>query len=267
MSAQAMNQLTASRLVKTRRNRFERWFMGMPGRMLLDAECESLRGVFPHLYGQCLLQIGHLGERDLSISSSIQRRYIYDIDPTSHVINSVDSCGRADALPFATESVDVVLLPHILEFEDDPHQVLRETERLLQPEGYLVVLGFNPWSLWGVWRLIMWRRQVPPWSGRFIGLARLKDWLSLLGFDLTEAHCTFFRPPIRRQRLMRQLGFLETAGRRFWPFMGAVYVLVAKKRVATLTPIRLRWRQTSGPLLPAGVAEPTTRSLHYDRHR
>ena len=53
-------------------------------------------------------------------------------------------------LPFATQSLDLVVLPHVLEFANEPHQILREVERVLIPEGQVIVCGFNPISMWGV---------------------------------------------------------------------------------------------------------------------
>jgi len=86
------------------------------------------------------------------------------------------------------------------------------------------------------------RRRRPPWSGDFRSILRLKDWLALLGFDLVYTRSFFFRPPLKRMGIMNRLDFLECVGRRWWPFLGGAYILVAKKRVVTLTPIKPRWR-------------------------
>jgi SAM-dependent methyltransferase len=148
----------------------------------------------------------------------------------------------AQALPILTDSVDVVVLAHTLEFEQDPHQVLREADRVLVPEGHVVILGFNPWSPWGLWHVLVSRWSRPPWSGQFRSLWRIKDWLALLGFDTTVSRGFFFRPPLRHDGVMHRLKVMEKLGQRFWPFAGAVYIIVAKKRVMRPTPIRPRWR-------------------------
>ncbi len=169
----------------------------------------------------------------------------------------------ADALPMASDSIDVIVLPHTLEFETDPHQVIREAERVLIPEGHVVILGFNPWSLWGLWRLFLRRGSYPPWCGNFRGLTRIKDWLALLGFDNIEEQGYFFRPPLQNVRVMQKLGFMENVGARWWPGLAGCYVLLAKKRVATLTPIKPSWRR-SRLVNAGGIVEPTASHIKHD---
>jgi SAM-dependent methyltransferase len=155
----------------------------------------------------------------------------------------------------SSDSLDVLMLPHILEFSEQPHDVLREVERTLVPEGHAVVLGFNPLSLWTLWRwLVGWRGKLP-WCGHFITTTRMKDWLSLLGFDVMETQYYFFRPPCQQETILRKLRFLERFGQRFWPIFGGGYVMLARKRVTTLTPIRPRW-QPRRKLVTAGLVEP-----------
>ena len=160
-----------------------------------------------------------------------------------------------------SESVDVVVLPHLLEFEPDPHQVLRETERILIGEGHLVILGFNPWSLWGLWRTVLAWRGEPPWCGRFFGIARIKDWLALLGFDIIKARRFYFRPPLPSEGVMSKLELLERIGRTCWPYLGGAYIVVAKKRVATVTPVKTSWR-AHRQIISSGIAEPSTRRIN-----
>ncbi len=127
---------------------------------------------------------------------------------------------------------------------------------MLVPEGHVVIVAFNPWSLWGVARLLRRRKRRTPWCGKFLGQNRLEDWMGLLGFDIVEVHHVFFRPPWRREGVMRRLRFMERAGARWWPVLAGVNVVVAKKRVATLTPIKMRWRLRR-PLVSDAV-EPTS---------
>ncbi|MDM8565613.1 methyltransferase domain-containing protein [Candidatus Halobeggiatoa sp. HSG11] len=213
-----------------------RWFETPLGRRLLCAETEMLQQILPHLFGYHLLQISNIGHSNLLKSSLIKHRCIL-----SMYANIVDSpytsiYGLADALPIAHDTIDVVVLPHVLEFETNPHEILREIERVLIPEGHLVILGFNPISLWGM-RM---RRNVP-WNGKFLSLLRLKDWLALLNFEVIEQHIFFFAVPFRNDRLKKYTAVIEKIGSRWTKNFGAVYILVAKKRVATLTPIKQRW--------------------------
>jgi hypothetical protein len=131
-----------------------------------------------------------------------------------------------------------------LEFSSTPHQVLREVERVLIAEGHVVILGFNPLSLWNLFRLFLFWKKQAPWHASFLTASRVMDWLVLLGFDVVQRQGYFYRPPFQNANIMNKMGFLERFGQRLWPNLGAGYVLVARKRVETLTPIRPRWRST-----------------------
>lgn len=222
--------------------------------MLIDAEKQELDELLQRLFGFHILQIGSVTHTNLLTKSKISHRVIADLgvkDETSQP--SVYAYG--DALPIATDSVDVALLHHTLEFEKDPHSVLREVDRILIPDGHIVIVGFNPWSFWGMRRVLRRRRCSPPWCGRFFSLVRVRDWMALLGFDVIEVRHRFFRPPIKRAGLMRRLAFMDRVGQRLCPHMAAVYIVVAKKRISTLTPIKPRWRPRRRVV--SGVVEPT----------
>lgn len=240
------------------RNRMRAWYRRAPGSLLLTAARDEVDRLLPYVFGYHILQIGSLGrERDLLGSCRIKHRLVIDADYE----NGVGDAGlfaRAGSLPIAGDSIDAVVLTHTLELESDPHQVLREVERVLIPEGHVLVIGFNPWSLWGLWRLFLKRGRRVPWCLRFVSPNRVKDWLALLGFDVTHEAPIFFRPPLRYEALQSRLLFLERAGRRFWPIFGGGYVILARKRVVTVTPIRVRWKRRQA-LMP-GLIEPTTRS-------
>ncbi len=165
--------------------------------------------------------------------------------------------ARPAQLPIASDSVDAVLLVHTLDFLPDPHQILREVDRILIPGGRLMVTGFNPWSLWGLRRLM--GRTSPPWSGRFISQHRVIDWLSLLGFEIEKTTPLMFRPPLRQRGLMERLKFLESAGERWWPALGGVYVVKAVKLVSTITPVKPVWK-FKRRILAGGAIEPSARS-------
>ena len=141
-----------------------------------------------------------------------------------------------------SDSLDIVILPHVLEYSLEPHQVLREVERVLIAEGHVVILGFNPWSFWNLFRVFNFWKKPAQWNSHFLAASRVIDWLTLLGFDVVQQEGYFYQLPIQNNKIVKKLGFLEKIGQRLWPKMGAGYVLVARKRVETLTPIRPRWR-------------------------
>ncbi len=146
-----------------------------------------------------------------------------------------------DALPFATASLDLVVLPHSLELARDPHLTLREVERVLVPEGRVLILGFNPASLWGLrQRLGRMRRRLGlgterdlflPRAGEFIGYRRLRDWLRLLSFEVESGRFGCYIPPVTSAQWLARFGWMEKAGDRWWPPFGALYYIVAVKRV------------------------------------
>jgi len=233
------------------------WYTGVPGRLLREQEAKCLDDLLADLFGYHALQVGYLAGGVTPASLPRLRNYtIVDLGPSA-VAGALGVCGEPTKLPIRSDSVDVVILDHTLDFSPDPHQVLREAERVLIPEGRLLMSNFNPWSLWGVWRLALRGRRQAPWSGNFISPKRLQDWLRLLGFDLEVSRALMFRPPLQSEGLMQRLGFLETAGQR-WPLLMGVYLQRAVKRVATLTPIQPAWKRRAR-ILATGAIEPTAR--------
>jgi SAM-dependent methyltransferase len=157
-------------------------------------------------------------------------------------------------LPFATASLDLVVLPHVLEFAAEPHQVLREVERVLIPEGQLIICGFNPASLWGMRQGVgrFTSSDYLPESGEFISLPRLKDWLKLLNLGVTRSHFGCYAPPCRTAHWLSRFSMMESAGRRWWPYLGAVYVVHAVKRVKGMHIIGPAWNKKTSKR-PAAV--------------
>ncbi len=239
------------------RRRLRDWFEQPLGQSVQAIESHRLREVWPHLHGTAVLQLGYIGSMDLLDGCGAPTRIVLDLPDRAAKPPAALVLGMPEILPFDTRSVDLVLLPHTLEFCADPHQVLREVQRVLTPEGCAVVLGFNPFSLWGLWRLLVRRSGRAPWCGRFIQLPRIKDWLKLLDFELTRGSMLYYRPPLQNQALMDRLHLLDKIGDRWWPMAAAVYLLVARKRVAGMIPMRPAWR-TRG-MLGDAVTRPIAR--------
>lgn len=236
------------------------WYGSYLGRLLARAEREALDTLLPDLFGYHLVQLGGHGE-NLCENSRVSHCVVLDELPHSEAGLLADNA----ALPLASESVDVVVMPHSLEFHPNPHAILREVDRILIPEGHVVILNFNPLSFWGLARLLLgWRKQMP-WRGQFYTQGRLRDWLSLLGFDYVSGRQVFFRPPIQHEKTMQKLEFMERVGQRIMPLFAGVTIMLARKRTSTLTPIGPSWQKKK--IRPCPIAEPSTRGMHYDDPR
>jgi SAM-dependent methyltransferase len=171
-------------------------------------------------------------------------------------------CDLLD-LPFEAQSVDLLVMPHTLEFTSDPHRLLREAERVLMPEGQLIILGFNSLSLWGARQSVgkMTGRPFVPESVDLIAFTRLKDWIKLLGFDLERGRFGCYRPPLASEQWLSRYGFMEAAGDRWWPIFGATYMVKAIKRVRGMRlvgPLKVKKPVLAAGLSPA--ATPNTRN-------
>ena len=217
-------------------NTLQDWFATPLGQYLLEKERAYLDDVTPDIFGFHAVQLG-LPEFDLLRENRITHRLRVATAGTP------DLYARCHELPFATQSIDLMLLPHALEFADEPHEVLREVDRVMMPEGRLVIMGFNPWSLWGLRSALGFSRNEHPWNGRFVSLLRVKDWLALLGFDVNAGRLIAYAPPFDNERLRRRFGFMEPAGDRWWAVGGAVYMLQAIKRVRGMRLITPAWQK------------------------
>jgi SAM-dependent methyltransferase len=231
------------------------WLRSPLGQRVYALERKVAGEALAQVFGWQLLQIGVWGEDDgLIAEARTQRRSVLAWHGDREDGHRSAIRSRTDALAIASDSVDAVLLPHTLEYEPDPHQILREVERVLSGEGHLIVFGFRPLSSWGV-RHFFARDGFPPGLERMIGEGRLKDWLKLLGFEVVDAQRYLFSLPWGSSAPSSN-SFLERSGRRLWPLFAAGYLLKARKRVYTLTPIRPRWRLR--PKVVGGLIEPTT---------
>ena len=215
-------------------NTLQEWFASPLGEYLLEKERAYLDDVTPDIFGFHALQLG-MPEVDLLRESRIAHRV------RIAAVDHPDVYAKCHELPLATHSIDLVLLPHVLEFAAEPHAVLREVDRVMMPEGRLVIVGFNPWSLWGLRSALGFSRDEFPWNGRFVSLLRVKDWLALLGFDVNAGRLVGYAPTFDNAKVRSRFGFKEPAGDRWWAVGGAVYMLQAVKRVRGMRLITPAW--------------------------
>lgn len=212
------------------------WFATALGQYLVQHEQAYHDQVVADIFGFNALQLGLL-EHDLLRASRMPFRFCAGMGPRVAV--------RADVaqLPIASQTVDLLLLPHVLEFSAYPHQILREAERVLMPEGHLIISGFNPFSLWGLRKLMAYNAPGYPWHGHFISLMRIKDWLALLGFEVAGGRMCCYEPPFQQENLLRKFRFMAAAGDRWWALAGGVYFIHARKRVHGMRLIMPPWNE------------------------
>lgn len=246
--------------------RLSGWYASPLGKSLEQAELSAVRDALGTLFGFHLLLVSPPWKGSpldaCRISHPIHMPLVWQQEMTDPPTSLI---GAPETLPILTDSLDAIILPHTLEFVGKPHEVLREVDRCLIPEGHVLILGFNPYGLWGLWRLLYgWRRRLP-WTGRFISQARVRDWLELLGFDTLSCRPLLFRPPLQSLAATRHLQIFERLADRGWPMPAAGYQLLARKRVVGMTPIRPRWRPRRS-LIAGGLIEPTRRGQHGVMH-
>jgi SAM-dependent methyltransferase len=239
------------------------WLETAPGQYLLAWEQAQLDRVVSDVFGFHALQLG-LPELDALRANRMPHRWValdggLDVGASPR---AVAVCAHSDALPFPERSLDLVVLPHTLELAGDPHRTLAEVERVLMPEGRVVILGFNAASLWGLrQRVGQMRRRIGgkaglflPRPGEFIGYWRLRDWLRLLSFEVEGGRFGAYRPALGSPRWLERFAWMDRVGDRWWPVFGAVYMVVAVKRVRGMRLVGLVRRERSKvPAAPAVV--------------
>lgn len=227
-------------------NTLSEWFAMPQGRYLMEREQVFFDRMVADIFGFNAVQIG-LPHYELLRASRMPLRFKAGNEVGVQVmLEEVE-------LPFETGSIDLLVLPHVLEFSAHPHHILREVERVLRPEGSVIISGFNPHSLWGM-RRALGSKSGYPWNGRFISLTRMKDWLVLLGFEVEDGYFAGFAPPFKQAAWLSHCSILEPADDRWWAAFGGVYYFQAIKRVPGMRVIKPKWNKgLVKNLLPASA--------------
>ncbi|MEO6624325.1 MAG: methyltransferase domain-containing protein [Burkholderiaceae bacterium] len=249
------------------------FFQTPQGRYLLEWERAQMDRTVADIFGYHALQLGMPGLRTLLTNRMPHRWVAHSIGGQSVTPSgmapmaahgstqtgpgqtvpgesqTVDLLCDFAALPFAANSLDLVVLPHTLELDADPHATLREVERVLVPEGRVVICGVNPASLWGLrqrrahlYRRLGYGDLFLPREGEFIGYWRLRDWLRLLSFEVESGRFGCYRPAVVSEQWLDRFHWMDRVGERWWPIFGAVYFVVAVKRVRGMRLLGPVWK-------------------------
>ena len=234
-------------------NSLHDWLATPAGQYLCAWEQTFLDRAVADIFGFHALQLGLPALHALQANRMPHHWLACDAHPEVCPTNRDVLLSNYEALPFADASLDLLVLPHTLELSYDPHATLREVQRVLVPEGRVVICGFNPNSLWGVRQSF--RRTLSD-VGDFIGHGRLRDWLQLLSFEVESSSFGCYRPAVETERWLQRWAWMDAAGVRWWPIFGSIYGVVAVKRVHGMRLMSPAWKRAA----PRAAAVVTTAS-------
>ena len=216
--------------------KFAQWLSSKVGQSFLSLERKVLKNL-PGMHRQPIVLFGECEQRSLIDSFNLIVTQTEPVEFKDHVILT-----HFDALPLQPDSIEHIVLPHTLDFVATPNALLREMNIALRADGYVTIIGFNPLSLWGLRRFISFRKK-GPWAGKFRPIWQIKSWLDILNYDVILYKKHIHRLPCLKNKLFDKLACLEPIQKALFPFAGAIYVMVAKKKVFGVTPLRPRWKK------------------------
>ncbi len=228
------------------------WLNSPLGQRLLAAEGELLREPLAGIFGEHCVQVGSWGE-PTTFLRHVRTQYAGIV--AERAGDGVGALARAESLGLCSDSVDLLLLPHTLDYCERPHAVLREATRVLRSDGQMILLGFKPGGVWGLKRLWPGVRY-PANTRQTVAERKLADWLELLDLRIVSRQRYFFSLP-RQAKASERFPLWQSWGERFWPELASCYVFRVQKRLRTLTPVRTRWRRQKKVV--AGLVKPSAR--------
>ncbi|MCH9691448.1 MAG: class I SAM-dependent methyltransferase [Gammaproteobacteria bacterium] len=226
------------------------WFCTNLGREILAQQLSVAQPLLEACFGYHLMQVSVTTEVDFSICSRIN--HCFQLSACAGMEGAAQV--EAEQLPLPAESIDVVVLHHLLDFSANPHQVLREAARVLIPGGHILLIGFNPFSLLGLTRLLQTRSAYQ--QGNQLRAARVADWMKLLDLQAIALERGFFRLPLQQRELLAKTLWMERIGARWRLPWGGFYIIVARKEVARMRAIKIDWRADKKPILTAVPSSP-----------
>lgn len=223
------------------------WYHTTLGEELAKVEHQHLSEILAALPGNQLLQLGYDKSGWLTASRIM---YKCILEQQSFYAAHASVIADYSELPFTNELFDVVVLPHVLDCADNYPIILREAARVMSGEGYLIILGFNPYSL-----AVLSPAKPPIHS--MPSLAKLRYWLKQANCEIERVNRFFYRPFIQHEKVLKKLAPMETVGTFCWPGQGACYVLIARKKVLAITPLSQKIKNGWRNLIAKPVIEPS----------
>ncbi|BCJ06196.1 SAM-dependent methyltransferase [Pseudomonas sp. RtIB026] len=234
------------------------WFNGPLGQLMLKEEEKLLEEELRRFFGGYLVHYGPCAEPPPN-APQVQRNVRLGAP-----LPGVEIVCEEQAWPLSEHAADVVVLQHGLDFSLSPHGLLREAASAVRPGGHLLIVGINPWSSWGLRHFFS---QGALRKARCISASRVGDWLNLLGFALEKRRFGCYRPPLASPAWQQRLAGWERVAGGWQGAGGGVYLLVARKMVVGLRPLRLERREPMGKLLPLPLAKVNRSATHPDSEK
>ncbi|MBL4582457.1 MAG: methyltransferase domain-containing protein [Gammaproteobacteria bacterium] len=225
------------------------WFQSPQGEAVLRAEKEAIHRALEKLFGYHILQLGLSEEHSLIEQSPVGHKIIFS---PSFRAGSTRAVASNEALPLCSDSIDVVVIHHALDFAANSHRVVREATRVLRPGGHMLIVGFNPYSYWGFWKLFKRKKNIP-WRGKFISKGRVSDWLKLLDLHIDSVSYGLHFMPVAMSKLLIHAQSLEKLGNKLHSPLGGAYFIHCIKQSMPVTPILPKWQplRTRPSVMPA----------------
>lgn len=233
----------------------QQWYAGSAGQHVWRAEQQLLDQYLPNLFGYHLMTLGVCPALPLATASPIHHCFALSDDVATNTADVSARCHFHE-LPLESESVDVAVLHHSLDYSAAPHQLLRETARVLMPYGSVLIFGFQRWSALGVQHSVqkILNKNNSVAAHDFIRVHRLHDWLKLLDFEILDSRHTVYVPPQLNDSTQKHVQWLERLGKKTRMPWGSVYFVLARKTVAGMRPLSIEKEKKR--LNPLGVLAP-----------
>ncbi len=236
------------------------WYTSPLGLYLLEQIKTRLNSFLSTSFGYHALQLGCVSQ-SVELMEQCRVNHVFRLGQGEHGQQIlIDS----RSFPVASDSTDLVVLMHALSQSKDPHAILREVNRVLIPDGKLIIIDFNPVSFWGLRHLFQGWLDDAPWAGHYYTAGRLKDWANLLGFDQLHHYKCGYALPFNYQKLIVKSRILRKFSERWLKFSAVLNLMVFEKNTIPLIPVRKRWVKRQ--ILAPGVVRPTVgRGMKYDK--
>ena len=242
-------------------NEMGEWLQTALGQELLARESALLDEYLPTRFGYHFMQFGFT-DHTFFENSRIGHKFSLSADTGT---SDHDLIASTQSLPVKSETVDLVLLHHALDFSSHQHQLLREVSRVLISGGSVIIFGFNPLSCWGTRQKLPWHKK-QPWQAKLLSTRRISDWLTLLDFQIEQIRYGVYALPVNSEKVIRYSGFMEpVASRLNWP-SGGIYMICAKKQAIPVNPIKTQWSRFAHSPVNIPITENITRSKHDQSH-